>query len=370
MINNIHKTYIKKPQPIVFRAEVSNDYGLGHMMRCFSFVESLPIAVKPYLIAKDNINLRLFTKILIKNGWTVYSLPENVDDEKDTILTAKYVEKVESKILITDLVHHNNLRYPDNLFHYHKKLRKHGVQFILSIEDYRMLGFSSHAAIIPIPCPQIDLSKLALGDCKIYSGHEYFIFHPQFLSKRKEIGNIRKNASRVLVCIGGTDPTGLTVKVVNALDQLNDVLSEAKIVLGSGLSFHSFDDVKAICKHSSRLKLLGFSNSIAELLYWSDLAIVGEGLTKYEAAFTGTPSIMISQIDHDSLPVRDFINLGCTRYLGIGEKLSKTEIALAVDSILKDYDTRLKLSSVGKNALDGKGMARIYNRILKEVIYE
>jgi spore coat polysaccharide biosynthesis predicted glycosyltransferase SpsG len=106
---------------------------------------------------------------------------------------------------------------------------------------------------------------------------------------------------------------------------------------------------------------------MAELFLWADLSITGEGFVKYEAAITGTPNLMISQFDHDSLPIQSFLKIGSAKYLGPGENLSEHDIAAAIDTLLNDFEARSALSKAGKKALDGRGIERIFNEILKNI---
>ena len=349
---------------IVFRAEVSREVGFGHMIRCLNLVEGLPSKIKPYLIAKSDSNLVQFTELLSKKGWEIIEIPSNITMLEDAYLTAKYVSEFNASALITDLVHHENIAKPDNLVNYHRELKKYCVPFIMSIEDCRMIGYSSHVAIVPIPCKNVKPELKKLDDCLVLSGYDNFIFDPKFFPTQKRF--IRKRANKVFVCIGGTDPKGTSLKIVESLDKLKKNNIIAKIILGSGSKNDQYIKLLEMCNDNPNFELLRFSNSINELFKWADIAIVGEGLVKYEAALTGTPSLLITQIDHDSDPIRGFIELGCSKYIGASNNLSHNIISNEIVRLLNDFSLRSVLSKKGLTIFECNGVLNIYDKVLKK----
>jgi spore coat polysaccharide biosynthesis predicted glycosyltransferase SpsG len=355
---------------VIFRAEASKNLGLGHMFRCLSFVESLLLPVDPHFVIRDVSELNKVTEPLLTKGWTIHQLPSEIDDRADAAETAHLAQKVQAALLVTDLCHREVIRDPMRLVNYHRALRTSGVPFVLSIEDCRMAAFASDAAVIWNSHNENELSKAALNGCQVMAGLRYFICHPQFTAAGGDKRAIREKARRVLVSIGGSDPKGLTAKVARALALFKHGTVDAKILLGKAAAPGLQCDIEMLCTSISGLEFLNFTDSMAELLLWADLAIVGEGLIKYEAAIMGVPSLMISQFDHDSMPIHDFLKIGCSHYLGAGDKLNESDIADAVKMILADHTTRVALSRAGRTALDGRGMERIYKEVLKDVLEE
>jgi spore coat polysaccharide biosynthesis predicted glycosyltransferase SpsG len=341
---------------------------MGHMMRCLSFAESLPVSVMPILVIRDSTDGAKVTEPLIAKGWTIHPLPADVDDRTDAIETARLAQEIGARLLVTDLCHREILKDPMRLVRYHRELRAYGAPFVLSIEDSRMTRFTSNVAVIWNSSNERELTGAALDDCRVLVGLRYFICNPKIAAAGRSKHAIREEASRVLVSIGGSDPKDITAKVARALTTLPDSTVEVKIVLGTAATTELLRKVEEVCDPASGLTLLKFTDSMATLLQWADIAIIGEGLIKYEAAITGTPSLMISQFDHDSQPIREFLRLGCARYLGSGDKLREADIADAMTELLADSVGRAALSHAGKTALDGRGMERIFNEVLKNVL--
>lgn len=358
-----------KIYPVIFRAEVSKELGLGHMIRCLNFVESIPVPLDPHFVVHKSPELKSVTEPLVKRGWTIHPLKSGVDDRTDAEQTARIAHHVQAKFLVTDLCHRSTIENPDRLIYYHRNLRSNDAPFVLSIEDCRMAAFSSNAAIIWNTHRNIDeLHKSGLDGCRVMAGLQYFICSHHLANLRDKDRKVKVNGKRVLVSIGGSDPKGLTLKIARALSQIKSGVVEAKILLGISSSQKLRQDISLLCTSFPNLKFIGFSDTIGELLLWADIAITGEGLTKYETAIMGTPSLMISQFDHNGVPIREFLEIGCTRYLGPGDNLSETRISNEVNLILADHNVRVALSQAGMNALDGRGMERIYRNVLKDIL--
>ena len=355
---------------VIFRADASQKLGMGHMIRCLSFVECLPLPVAPHFIMRDIPEREEVTAPLSNKGWPIRYLPSEIDDRADAAETARLAQEVRARLLVTDLCHRETLGDPLRLVNYHRDLKTFGAPFVLSIEDCRINAFASDAAVIWNSRNKNELSKAALNGCRVMVGLRYFICHPQFTAAGGHKRTIGDKASRVLVSIGGSDPKGITAKVARALALLKPGSIDAKILLGKAAAPDLRYEMETLCASTSGLKFLSFTDSMAELLSWADLAIVGEGLIKYEAAIMGTPSLMISQFDHDSIPIREFLKISCSHYLGSGDELSKPDIADAVKMILADHTKRVALSRAGMAALDGRGMERIYKEVLKDVLEE
>ena len=91
----------------------------------------------------------------------------------------------------------------------------------------------------------------------------------------------------------------------------------------------------------------------------ADLAITGDGLTMYETAATGTPSIILSRFDSNKSVNNDFERMGSAIHLGDGTLVPAKVMAREVKHVLEDAGLRRSMSQRGKSFVDGKGLERI-----------
>jgi spore coat polysaccharide biosynthesis predicted glycosyltransferase SpsG len=159
--------------------------------------------------------------------------------------------------------------------------------------------------------------------------------------------------------------TQIAIKAL-ANSDLGDVV--AKIVVGPGFS----DDARAACQRASdesggRIRIVSAPEGLAEELLATDLAIINDGLTKYEAAVTGTPAIVLSFDEHQRSLSKDFSELGCYAPFGPEKIEDSRELARLINSVSRDASLRKRMSEIGTREFDPRGGARVVQEIEKEL---
>lgn len=172
---------------------------------------------------------------------------------------------------------------------------------------------------------------------------------------------IREKADRILVTCGGSDPTRLTTRVMEAVEMIADLV-ELKVVIGPLFSRESVENVINLASFGrQRVKIVNSPTSLLDLMCWCDVAVATTGLTKYELAATGTPAIALS-IDsfHDRVN-QPFAKFGSV--VDIGYQWTEELLAKEIDQLRRDHEKRKNMSRAGQEIVDGCGA----NRILKEI---
>src|SRR5439155_19982228 len=119
-------------------------------------------------------------------------------------------------------------------------------------------------------------------------GPRYFVFRSPFLAASRHRRVVRRNASRVLVTLGGSDPARLTAKVLNALAHGARPHLEIHVIVGPRFVPALRDEIRSAMGALGRgVTLLPHDTDMAGAMLWADLAITNDGLTKYETAVTG-----------------------------------------------------------------------------------
>lgn len=362
---------LEKSIPILFRADMSHALGTGHVMRCIAFVSGLPIKINPILIFRDYSGSETVFPILQKKGWHLFKLINTLSEQDELIAIKKLVSETKSTILITDLVSMPVLNEPNKLAAYHQNLRKIKGLRIISIEDSRLSVFTSHVAVIGNSIYPLLKTHEDNQHCTILAGTKYFICHPSVAAQAKKTRMIRRIANRVLIFIGGSDNAGVTKHVLAAIQRNNSAKHlKIKVIVGPTMEACLRKQIVELVAQLGNVELIEFSDSIGELLYWADIAVVGEGSIKFEAAIVGTPALLISQFDHDSKPIRDFLSIGCAIHFPFSKYLTKKIIFKKIISLLENYTTRQQMSAVAQQFFDGKAVERIYNEVIKNGINE
>jgi spore coat polysaccharide biosynthesis predicted glycosyltransferase SpsG len=170
--------------------------------------------------------------------------------------------------------------------------------------------------------------------------------------------------------MSGSDPLDITGKVARALAK-SSISKDLKMFIVPGVDITEearkklADDLKG---HAVSFEILQNVSNMAELMLRADIAMTGAGLTKYEAAVTGTPGIIIPARDYLVKLAQEFANEGAAINLGLAGTLKDGDIAGAAAKLMNDFNRRRKMSALGKKLVDGRGIERIISEIPKEVL--
>lgn len=197
------------------------------------------------------------------------------------------------------------------------------------------------------------------GEFYLIAGPEYLVFRKEFRDLEK---NVRNNANKVLITMGGTDPQGISLKVIMALKECSNL--RITLVLSKLSPFYDVisSEISTECK--AKINIIEKSEKISELMQEHDVILLNGGLTRYEACLTKTPFIAISIHKIQFRITEKLTKLGVGINLGVFDELNKKEIADAVNSLLENYYLRRRISENMKGIFDGLGASRIFRRIV------
>jgi spore coat polysaccharide biosynthesis protein SpsF len=161
----------------------------------------------------------------------------------------------------------------------------------------------------------------------------------------------------LLVTMGGSDPTGMTLRTARALTAL-DPLFRARFVIGPG--FHKSEKTAQaiVALHSNFETVEGAGSLIAEYAS-ADVALAAFGVTAYELAAFGVPALYLCATEDHALSASAFELAGMGVSLGLMDQASDDAIAKAVWALLSDAERRREMRSAGLMTIDGNAAARI-----------
>lgn len=175
-----------------------------------------------------------------------------------------------------------------------------------------------------------------LGGRRVASGHEYLILNPEIARCRRQ----RVKVEQILVSMGGSDTYGATVKVVALLRRLGH---SATVVIGPSFQHRAALDAEADAHFELKINV----PSLIEEMSRHDLAVVGGGITAFEAAASGLPAIVIANEGFEVPVARHLAGLGAARYAGHHSALDESAFAVPRDV------AAMSLAGLSKVSLDG-----------------
>lgn len=303
---------------IAFRVDGSLDIGSGHISRCSSFAYYLQNAGKECIFFINDGDVD-FENTFLKNFKTI-RIPKSLE------WNSSYLQKKLSSFKnITTLVF-DSYRIDHNFEKHFTELytvfviddlanRKHDCHFLLD-QNFYFNANTRYAKLVP-------------ADCKLLLGPNYSILRPEFYSERSKSRVRTGKNKKILVSMGGTDPTGETLKVIKSIKNLKEFEFH---ILVSKLNKDFDQIVKKTLPPFIKLHIQ--SNQVAQLMNQCDLSIGTGGSTSWERCFLGLPNLTICVADNQLELSLDLACFGASEFLGWNTDLPQSAIS---DCILRFF---------------------------------
>lgn len=191
-----------------------------------------------------------------------------------------------------------------------------------------------------------------------FSGPDAYILRDEF--RMSSPAPSRQRVENVLITFGGTDPAGLTERVLRALH--GHVDARLTVVAGKGLA--DFDALERLCdelgRDGSEITLHRDIARMSDVMQTADLAFCSAGRTVYELLHMQVPAIVLAQNDVELRHVFAGPENGCLN-LGLGAHASAEAIVAAYHA--------LSLSTPLRSALKRR-MAQVDLRCGRDFVVE
>jgi UDP-2,4-diacetamido-2,4,6-trideoxy-beta-L-altropyranose hydrolase len=337
----------------LFRADASTAIGSGHVVRCASLAQALAAAGYEVHFACRSLAGDL-NHWLEAEGFRVHKIlgtaEAAISESMDADATMKSVPAQRYDWLIVD---HYELgaawegamaALVDRVFVIDDLGRRHDCDLLLD-QNYENLTHARYADIEP-------------SGCELLLGPRFALLGPQFAALRPvSLRRHRETISRVLVCMGGSDPFNETGKILVALSQLPQLYID--VAIGAGNPHRGA--VEAACAGLRHATLHVQTPSMAKLMAAADVAICGAGNITWERCALGLPGLATIMADNQASTAAAVEAAGGHQLLGWHHSLAAEDYAralLAMDS------TRLRRMSAAAAAIcDGGGVARVAERL-------
>ena len=186
----------------------------------------------------------------------------------------------------------------------------------------------------------------------VLAGYDYVPVPAAVRRRRAEAdrhGDRRERARpSVLICFGGSDPAQVTARLVPALAQVLDAEIEAVI----GASYRGSTEGWPVPVRRD-------PSDLVDRLAAADLAVLGAGTMKFEAACLARPMVLLAVADDQLRVGPAFASTGAARFLGDGRTIDPIAVADAIGTLLADRTARTEMGAAAGRLVDGRGADRI-----------
>jgi len=338
--------------PILIRCDGSPRIGMGHITRCLALADELRDChhCQVTFAMRENERCAGFIR---RCGYRVFFLSEGSDRVDYPCWLEGVIREVQPAALILDM--RDDLPVPvlstlwtDDML-------------LVTIDDLSDRRRVADLVFYP-PTPLVDRIDWTGFSGSRYVGWDYCILRREFA---REPDRSPKERLRMLVTTGGSDPGNITMKIIDALDDLD---SDVDVTVIMGPWFRYGTEIEGCLRHKARdFEILRDVRDMHGIMEKADLAVASFGITAYELAATGVPAIHICLTEDHFVSASAFASAGMAVNLGLYTDVTTGAIIAAVRELLVDDDRRCRMACACRETVDGKGAERVARIIVERI---
>ena len=335
-------------KPLLIRADANARMGTGHLMRCLALAQGWQArgGQATFITACESDGLR---RRLSDEGFQVITLERSYPEPAYWEITSQVLAADSDAWVVLDGYHFDSA---------YQLGVKHAGHPLLVIDD--MAHLDHYYADIVLN-QNINAEQLQYS-CEPYTrlllGTRYVLLRSEFLAWRGWKREIPDVARKVLVTLGGGDPDNQTLKVIQALQQVDADELEAVVVIGA--SNPHFQELESATRASQfEGRLVRDVTDMPNLMAWADLAVSAGGSTCWELAFMGLPPVVLVLAENQKGIAAGLGKGGVVLNLGWYTEISIAQVANTLVGLLEDRGLRRQMSQRGRELVDGLGTERV-----------
>lgn len=346
-------------ETIFFRLDCSSKIGYGHFYRCLTIAQNLKQKFNIiFLINKLNIKLKKFLKInkfqfielnLYSDAINFEKIQSRKIQLRDATRTIKILDKYNSRIIILD-------DYKKNYIW--EKLVNKKYKLVV-INDF--VNNKHHCNLLVNPNPNFE-KKNKKNKIQTISGSEYIIIRDDFTKYNYKV-KIRKNIKLIHFLINQNYNKKLLIYILQTLNTLNSTkLVNIKLQIFSMKKNLNLKKLIKSLKLNFKIELRFEITNLQKYIVRSDLGIGFAGISMYERAYLGLPTITFASSKNQELSLNDKTTLKFIyplKFTNFNKKYFNRKFLY----IFKNFRLRKNLSSQGKLIVNGIGSYKISKKI-------
>ncbi len=331
-----------KPPLLLLRVDVSREHGTGHLMRCKALADA-------WVKSGGAVTLATTTDVTPYAVWLGAIMIHRLDSPPATPADAQETAAL-SRSLCARWAAVDG--YP---FSAEWQMAFGEATPLLFFDDYgHGAPHTARMVLNQNPSASPALYPARSQRTVLLLGSRYALLREQF---QKWIGWKRPHparAKRLLATFGGTDPSGITLRVVRILAAIPDL--ETELVVGAG-NLHG-EEIEGLCRGTA-IRVRKNVTDMPSLIAECDFALCAAGSTTLELAFLQTPQILIAVADNQRALAASLHAAGAALHLGWHTEIADLEIANAITTLQADGPRLAAMSAAGAQLVDGHGGARV-----------
>ncbi|MBD3342064.1 MAG: hypothetical protein GF353_23390 [Candidatus Lokiarchaeota archaeon] len=337
---------------VLIIADGSSEIGMGHLTRELDIGKELQKRGFEVIFLSKNYQEGI--KIIEKERIKIYKIDKTIKNITEAIENMKKLFAPNFHwfdFIIVDLPYFfENQSYIDYLKKYCQK--------IVIISDAPKF-FKINADLVFLISSHRD--SIFLDDetnTKYFCGLRYFPLRESF--QKVGIKTIKPKVSTILLTFGGSDPMNFSKRILNLLKKKR---VDAEIILVSGAGYPLGKYKELIIIADDKISLLRDHKRMIDLYQKADICLCSAGNTLIEVLTCGVPAIVLPQTQTEDQRAQKFKKKEMIYNMGL--EFNDEELYQKISKLISKERIRKKFSSKAQTYLDGKGVKRIVEKLVK-----
>lgn len=198
--------------------------------------------------------------------------------------------------------------------------------------------------------------------CTQLLGPRYALLRREFAEARRKLRSRTGEVRRILVCFGGSDPHGVTLTALKAIQRLDRPDIAVDIVIGGANPHRS--EIEGACRALHQAKLYCDVEDMAGLMAGADLFVGSGGSITWERCCVGLPAVVMTTADNQVRLAEILAERGAHLYMGAAQHVEPGRLMRLLEELLHQSRLLRHLSRVAAEYTDGEGTMRVATHLL------
>lgn len=345
------------------RVDANNKIGTGHLMRCLAIAQEARQQGHDVLfICAQGDDTHVIEQVgfrleLLSIGWNQY--------DEECVLIGEVLRRFHVSVLLIDSYYVT-------------------ANYMKCCRTYCRTAYIDDLHVEIWPCDVlINYAKYAdsfdyqeeYPKTTLLLGCEYVPLREMFCHVNKVV---REQASEILVLTGGTDPFHFARNLAgSALSRSGSLSSQGGMdsedcgvhrhyTVVCGMYNDDKQQLEQMAKDNAQLDVLFNVQNMRKLMEQADIAVTAGGMTMYELAACGVPSICYSFADNQLQNTKSFADSGHMLYAGDLRQHDVVQSVLdGIDYLENNLEVRRDMLCRLQDLVDGSGAKRLVKELLK-----
>ncbi|MFY9558886.1 MAG: UDP-2,4-diacetamido-2,4,6-trideoxy-beta-L-altropyranose hydrolase [Terriglobales bacterium] len=336
------------PGTLLIRADANAAIGSGHVMRCLALAQSWRQAGGNVVFGMAEATAAVEQR-LVENSCRIAQVAGSPGSGEDLRGTRVLVAAESPSWIVLDGYQFDA--------HYQSELKR--LRPLLVVDDNGLVEHYSADVVANQNVHATEAMYMRRGQhTRLLLGPQYALLRNEFAAYRQWTREIPARGTRLLVTMGGSDPSGFTPRILRQLAELPGNALQIRVVVGGSATNASV--VKEVAaEHGGRVQVILDARNMAELMEWADLAVAAAGSTCWEMCLLGLPAILVVAAENQRPIARQLDVVGAGLNAGPSAEIDSAWLAQRAHQLLMSADARIAMSRAARKLVDGRGRERV-----------